>query len=136
MIRHARKIVVGVIGFTILIFGLLVFPLPAPLGWIMVPLGLVILAGEFVWARRWLDAIQNRTGPVGRKMRSAEDVARRRASKILQRKIRTEDIRPPESVSDAAPRDGSESTASQDGDAVQHEKPHASKEREPAQDRA
>ncbi|MEM7230519.1 MAG: PGPGW domain-containing protein, partial [Planctomycetota bacterium] len=63
--RHARKVIVGVMGFTILIFGAILLPTPLPLGWILIPLALIVLAGEFVFARRWLDAIQNNTGALG-----------------------------------------------------------------------
>jgi tellurite resistance protein TerC len=48
-----RRAIVAVIGFTILVIGvaMIVFPGPAI---VFIPLGLGILATEFVWARRWL----------------------------------------------------------------------------------
>ncbi|PYK30195.1 MAG: hypothetical protein DME57_07715, partial [Verrucomicrobia bacterium] len=48
----ARKIVVAVIGSTIVLFGIALICLPGP-GSIVTPLGLVVLASEFAWAR-WL----------------------------------------------------------------------------------
>ena len=48
----ARKIVVGVIGTTIVLIGILMLIAPGP-GTIVIPLGLLILASEFAWAR-WL----------------------------------------------------------------------------------
>ena len=48
----ARKIVVAVIGSTIVLFGIALIFLPGP-GSIVTPLGLVVLASEFAWAR-WL----------------------------------------------------------------------------------
>jgi uncharacterized membrane protein len=48
-----RKTIVGVIGLTILLFGLALIVLPGP-AVIVLPLGLAILATEFAWARRVL----------------------------------------------------------------------------------
>ena len=46
-----RKVVVAVIGTTVLLIGLALTVLPGP-AVIVIPLGLAILASEFVWARR------------------------------------------------------------------------------------
>jgi tellurite resistance protein TerC len=46
-----KKIVVGVIGTTVLLFGIALIVLPGP-AVIVIPLGLAILASEFAWARR------------------------------------------------------------------------------------
>lgn len=51
--KAARKLVVIVIGFTLLIAGVVMIFLPGP-AFIIIPLGLAVLAGEFVWARRLL----------------------------------------------------------------------------------
>ena len=48
----ARKIVVSVIGGTIVLFGIALLFLPGP-GSVVIPIGLLILASEFAWAR-WL----------------------------------------------------------------------------------
>jgi tellurite resistance protein TerC len=48
-----RKIVVGIVGFTVLLIGLALVVLPGP-AFIVIPLGLAILATEFVWARSLL----------------------------------------------------------------------------------
>ena len=47
-----RRIVVGVIGGTILLIGIALIVLPGP-AFIVIPLGLLILGSEFAWAR-WL----------------------------------------------------------------------------------
>jgi len=47
----ARKIVIGVIGTTILLIGVALIILPGP-AFVVIPMGLAILASEFVWARR------------------------------------------------------------------------------------
>jgi uncharacterized protein (TIGR02611 family) len=49
-----RRAVVAVIGFTVLLIGLAMVVLPGP-AIVVIPLGLAILATEFVWARRLLE---------------------------------------------------------------------------------
>jgi hypothetical protein len=48
----ARKIVVSVIGTTIVLIGVVLLFLPGP-GSVVIPAGLIVLASEFAWAR-WL----------------------------------------------------------------------------------
>jgi uncharacterized protein (TIGR02611 family) len=50
----AYRIGVGVVGGVIVVLGLALVPLPGP-GWLIVFLGLGILATEFSWAERLLD---------------------------------------------------------------------------------
>jgi tellurite resistance protein TerC len=57
-IRLARKIVVAVIGGTVLLLGLALIVLPGP-AFVVIPLGLAILASEFLWARRLLRRVQD-----------------------------------------------------------------------------
>ena len=47
------------IGFTVLILGLILIFLPGP-AILVIPLGLVILAGEVVWARRALEQVKEK----------------------------------------------------------------------------
>lgn len=56
MVRFTRlrRAVVALIGFTVLLIGLAMMVLPGP-AVIVIPLGLAILATEFVWARRLLE---------------------------------------------------------------------------------
>ena len=49
-----RKLIVAVIGGTILLIGLALIVLPGP-AFIVIPIGLGILATEFAWARRAID---------------------------------------------------------------------------------
>ncbi len=51
--RIARKVVVAVLGGTVVLVGLAMVVLPGP-AILVIPLGLAILATEFLWARRWL----------------------------------------------------------------------------------
>lgn len=48
-----KKVAAAVVGGTILVFGLALLVLPGP-AVLVIPVGLAILATEFVWARRWL----------------------------------------------------------------------------------
>jgi uncharacterized protein (TIGR02611 family) len=51
--RVVRRIVVAVLGGTVLLFGALLIVLPGP-AFLVIPAGLAILATEFAWARLWL----------------------------------------------------------------------------------
>ncbi len=53
MWRQARKLVIFVIGVTVLLIGVAMIVLPGP-ATIVIPIGLAILATEFVWAKRLL----------------------------------------------------------------------------------
>ncbi len=46
-----RKLIVAVIGVTVVLFGITLIVLPGP-AFIVIPVGLGILATEFAWARR------------------------------------------------------------------------------------
>jgi len=48
-----KKIMVAVVGGTILVTGFALLVLPGP-AFVVIPVGLAVLATEFVWARRWL----------------------------------------------------------------------------------
>jgi len=52
-LKQARRVVVIVVGFTVLLFGLALIVLPGP-AVLLIPIGLGILATEFVWARQLL----------------------------------------------------------------------------------
>lgn len=51
--RHIRKIVVLIVGGTVLLIGVALIVLPGP-AFLVIPAGLAILAIEFAWARRLL----------------------------------------------------------------------------------
>lgn len=53
-LRQARKVVVAVVGITVVIIGVIMFVTPGP-AVVVIPIGLGILATEFVWARRLLN---------------------------------------------------------------------------------
>ena len=52
-LRQTRRVVVAVIGFSVLLMGAAMIVLPGP-AVVVVPVGLAILGTEFVWARRLL----------------------------------------------------------------------------------
>lgn len=56
-LRVAKKILVAIIGFTVLIVGTAMIVLPGP-ALIVIPLGLAVLASEFLWARRVLKKLK------------------------------------------------------------------------------
>jgi len=66
-LRSIKKIIVAVIGFTILIIGIFMIVLPGP-AFIVIPLGLAILATEFVWAKRWLDKVKQKISEQKKKL--------------------------------------------------------------------
>jgi uncharacterized protein (TIGR02611 family) len=49
-----RRAVVAVIGFTVVLIGIAMVVLPGP-AVVVIPLGLAILATEFLWAKRLLE---------------------------------------------------------------------------------
>jgi uncharacterized protein (TIGR02611 family) len=53
-VRRGLRIVVG---FTLLLAGVVMIVTPGP-GWLVILLGLGLLAAEFVWARRLMDRIK------------------------------------------------------------------------------
>ncbi len=57
-LRLARKIAVLVIGVAVLLIGVALVVLPGP-AFVVIPLGLGILATEFLWARQILHKLRN-----------------------------------------------------------------------------
>lgn len=56
---QAKRLVVIVIGFTILAAGVAMIVLPGP-AIVVIPVGLAVLATEFVWARKLLVTVKER----------------------------------------------------------------------------
>jgi len=56
--RQLRKVIVSVIGFTLITIGLLLIVLPGPFTLPFLILGLVVLGLEFAWADRMLDQVK------------------------------------------------------------------------------
>lgn len=58
-VRAVRRVVVLVVGLTVLVLGVIMLVTPGP-AFVVIPLGLAILAVEFVWARRALRWVKKR----------------------------------------------------------------------------
>jgi len=58
-IQQVKRLIVAVIGFSVLAIGIAMIVLPGP-AFIVIPLGLVILGTEFVWAKRVLQKIKDK----------------------------------------------------------------------------
>lgn len=56
-IKIVRRIIVSVVGVTVLLIGIALLVLPGP-AFIVIPIGLAILATEYAWARHWLRKVR------------------------------------------------------------------------------
>lgn len=66
--KMARRVVVAVVGFTLLVLGaVLSLPLVPGPGFVVVLAGLALLAAEFVWARRLLKRFKKEGVKLGRR---------------------------------------------------------------------
>lgn len=74
--RPVRRVIVGVIGGTLLLLALIGFIMPVMPGFIFVPFGLAILAVEFTWAARWLKKVKRGARSVRDRMRGATPAAK------------------------------------------------------------
>lgn len=66
--RQTRRVVIGVVGVSVLIIGVIMIIAPGP-AFVVIPAGLAILALEFVWARRMLRMIKIRARRVAQRKR-------------------------------------------------------------------
>jgi tellurite resistance protein TerC len=74
--RFARRIVIGLVGATVLLAGVIMIVTPGP-AFVVIPVGLAILGLEFAWARRWLAKVRERISEEARKRRSRKASMRR-----------------------------------------------------------
>jgi uncharacterized protein (TIGR02611 family) len=56
-IKVVRRVIVSVVGITVLLIGIALLVLPGP-AFVLIPVGLAILATEYAWARRWLRKVR------------------------------------------------------------------------------
>src|SRR5438034_11387916 len=52
-VKVVKRVIVSVVGVTVLLIGIALLVLPGP-AFVVIPVGLAILATEFAWARHWL----------------------------------------------------------------------------------
>ena len=65
--RAARRLVVTVIGVTVILIGLVLIFIPGP-AMVVIPAGIAILGIEFTWARRLLRRMRETAGGAWEKM--------------------------------------------------------------------
>ncbi len=65
--KYARRIVILVVGSTLLLGGIVMIVLPGP-AILVIPLGLSILAIEFAWARLWLRRVKKTIKKIQQKL--------------------------------------------------------------------
>ncbi len=58
-LKQLKRIIIGVIGGTILIIGIAMIVLPGP-AFIVIPIGLSILATEFIWAKNLMEKFKEK----------------------------------------------------------------------------
>jgi len=75
--KKAKQGVIFVGGATLILLGFAFFFLPGP-GIVLVIVGLIILAGEFVWAKKLLKQMRHKieNNPIGEKLKLHERMKR------------------------------------------------------------
>ena len=68
--KLGRRIVIAVIGSTILVVGILMLVAPGP-ATLVIPIGLAVLSVEFAWARRWLGKLRRTISDQTARIRSS-----------------------------------------------------------------
>lgn len=58
-LKKIKRVIVAVVGTTVLLIGIALLVLPGP-AFLVIPLGLGILATEFMWARRLLTKVREK----------------------------------------------------------------------------
>jgi tellurite resistance protein TerC len=57
-LKQAKRVIVIVVGTTVLVLGIAMIALPGP-AVVVIPIGLSVLATEFLWARRLLNKLKS-----------------------------------------------------------------------------
>ena len=71
--KQIRKLVIFLIGISVVLIGCVLFFTPGP-AIIVIPVGLAILATEFIWAKKLLKKFKETTSSIAK---SAKDVIRK-----------------------------------------------------------
>lgn len=64
-LQGTKRLLRIILGFTLLTIGAAMLLLPGP-GWLTIGFGLMILAAEFIWARRLLNRLKEHAIKLGR----------------------------------------------------------------------
>jgi uncharacterized protein (TIGR02611 family) len=75
--KHVKRIGVFIVGWLVVIVGLLLVPLPGP-GWAIVFVGLSILATEFAWAERLKHWVQRKVTDAAHRFQAWRATRKRR----------------------------------------------------------
>lgn len=67
--RTGKRIAIAVVGTSVLLLGIVMLIAPGP-AFIVIPVGLAILAVEFVWARLWLRKLREMISRRGQEARA------------------------------------------------------------------
>ena len=59
IVRQGKRLIVAVIGIAVIAIGIAMIVLPGP-AILVIPLGLSVLATEFVWAKKFLEKVKGR----------------------------------------------------------------------------
>lgn len=70
-----RKILIGILGFTVVLVGLAGLVLPFLPGWLLIIAGLALLSTEYVWAKRLSDGARKRATTITRRRDRNDDLA-------------------------------------------------------------
>jgi len=76
MNRHAKRILILVVGWIFILLGIAGLFLPILQGVLFIVLGLIILSSEYVWAHHLLRRLKERFPKVGRVADEASEKAR------------------------------------------------------------
>ncbi|MDJ0916762.1 MAG: PGPGW domain-containing protein [Woeseiaceae bacterium] len=75
--KMARRIVILVVGATVMLVGVVMIVTPGP-AFVVIPLGLAILSIEFAWARHWLRKLREQISNGTAQLQSNKIEQRRR----------------------------------------------------------
>ncbi len=70
-----RKVLIGILGFTLVLVGLVGLVLPFLPGWLLIIAGLAVLSTEYVWAKRLSDGARRRATSMTRRRDRSDDLA-------------------------------------------------------------
>lgn len=71
-VKAARRIVITVVGFTVVLIGIVLIVTPGP-ALVVIPVGLAILSLEFAWARRLLRRVKESSAAAVSKVTGKSD---------------------------------------------------------------
>lgn len=76
MNRHAKRILILIVGWAFILLGIVGLFLPILQGILFIMIGLVILSSEYVWAHRLLSRVKERFPKLGRVADQATEKAK------------------------------------------------------------